>query len=279
MPRNLVTKRPYRGMNVILLSLGQPYVSPWWLTYRQAEHLGGHVRKGERASLVTFWKLPDRSEPEEGAEPSDAEQRRGPILRPYHVFNVEQCEGIQAPPVPDFQPQEHERLAACEAMVAGMPSPPTLGRDPRQAFYAPALDLVAMPDLSQFETVESYYSTLFHELTHSTGHASRLSRASLGTPAPFGSPDYSKEELVAEFGAAFLCAQAGIFPATVESQASYIQGWLAVLKKDKRLLPIAAGQAQRAADFILGVQPQPTPEAEADPTERATGRSPPAPVP
>lgn len=279
LPRNLVSRRPYRGMNVILLSLGQPYASPWWLTYKQAQGLGGHVRKGEHGSLVTFWKIQDEREPAEEGSGSEVRERRAPLLRTYQVFNVEQCEGIEAPPVPGFQPKAHERLMACEAIVTAMPLPPTLGRDPRQAFYAPALDLVAMPDLSQFETVESYYSTLFHELIHSTGHASRLARASLGTPAPFGSPDYSKEELVAEFGAAFLCAQAGIFPATVESQASYIQGWLAVLKKDKRLLPVAAGQAQRAADFILGVQPQPTPEEEANSTERDTGRSPPAPAP
>lgn len=254
-PRNLTNRRAYRGMNVLLLSLGQPYESPWWLTYKQAKDLGGHVRKGEHSSIVTFWKLRARAEeePSEGDAPPGAgpeRERLPPILRHYHVFNLEQCEGIEAPPQPEFQPKEHERIAICEAILAEMPKRPSLRRDSRTAYYAPGEDYVAIPDLSQFETAEGYYATLFHELIHSTGHSSRLARPSLGIPAPFGSPDYSREELVAEFGAAFLCAHAGIFPTTVENQASYIQGWLAVLKGDTRLLPVAAGQAQRAADFI-----------------------------
>jgi len=256
MPRNLASGKPYRGMNVLLLSLGQPYASPWWLTYKQAQDLGGQVRKGERSSIVTFWKFP-RSDtaPEESGEgegASEPERRRAPLLRHYHVFNVEQVDGIQAPPSQEFQPKDHERIALCEALVAGMPQRPVIGRDPRQACYAPTLDRVGIPDLSQFGSAESYYATLFHELVHSTGHPARLARTSLGTPAPFGTPDYSKEELVAEFGAAFLCAHAGIFPRTAEHQAAYINGWLRVLRQDKRLLPIAAAQAQKAADFILG---------------------------
>lgn len=257
LPRNLATRRPYRGMNVLLLSLGQPYASPWWLTYKQAQDLGGHIRKGERSSIVTFWKLMEGAE-KPGGEGAPAEEqggerdRRRPLLRYYHVFNLEQCEGIAVPPSDEFQPKTHERLEQCEAIVRSMSQPPAIERDPRQAYYAPALDRVGIPDLSQFDAAEDYYATLFHELVHSTGHPSRLARATLGTPAPFGSPDYSREELVAEFGAAFLCGHAGISPRTVENSAAYIRGWLAVLKGDKRLLPIAASQAQRAADFILG---------------------------
>lgn len=257
-PRNLASGRPYRGMNVLLLSLGQPYTSPWWLTYKQAQELGGHIKKGERSSIVTFWKIAQKTEEapegESAAEAQDRSGRRAPLLRYYHVFNLEQCEGVAAPPSEEFQPREHERLALCETLVAGMPGRPRIVRDPRQAFYAPALDQVAIPDLSQFETPEGYYATLFHELVHSTGHPSRLARQGLGTPAPFGTPDYSREELVAEFGAAFLCAHAGIFPATADSQAAYIDGWLRVLKKDHRMLPIAAAHAQKAADFILGIR-------------------------
>jgi antirestriction protein ArdC len=255
-PRNLSSGRPYRGMNVLLLSLGQPYASPWWLTYKQAQDLGGQVRKGEKASLVTFWKFP-RSDtaPEEGEKGEGAaepEHRRAPLLRHYHVFNLEQVDGIPAPPSQEFQPKAHERMACCEAVVAEMPQRPSIQRDPRQACYAPGLDKIGIPDLSQFETPEAYYGTLYHELVHSTGHPSRLARAALDSPSPFGSPDYSREELVAEFGAAFLCAHAGILPRTVDNSAAYIQGWLSVLKGDKRLLPVAAAQAQRAVDFILG---------------------------
>jgi antirestriction protein ArdC len=257
-------------MNVLLLSLGQPYQSPWWLTYKQAQELGGNVRKGERSSIVTFWKRADAKRDEEGESGTDqaAPERRAPILRYYQVFNLEQCEGIEAPPSPEFEPKAHERIAGCEAIVAGMPQRPTLQRDPRQAYYAPTLDFVAIPDLSQFESAESYYATLFHELVHSTGHASRLNRTTLPTTlAPFGSPDYSKEELVAEFGAAFLCGHAGIFPHVAENSAAYIDGWLRVLKQDKRLLPVAAAQAQRAADFILGLR------SEGEETEHAASSS------
>lgn len=254
LPRNLASGRPYRGMNVLLLSLGQPFQSPWWLTYKQAQELGGHVRKGERSSIVTFWKFREgkKDTGEDGEPDTAAPERRAPLLRYYHVFNLEQCEGIQAPSSAEFTPKEHERIALCEAVVADMPQRPVIQRDPRQACYVPTLDRVGIPDLSRFVTAEDYYATLFHELVHSTGHASRLARPSLGTPTPFGTPDYSKEELVAEFGAAFLCAHAGIFPHVADNQAAYINGWLSALKKDKRLLPIAAAQAQRAADFILG---------------------------
>lgn len=260
LPRNLASRRLYRGMNVLLLSLRQPYQSPWWLTYKQAQDLGGHVRKGEKSSVVTVWKFPHSDttpdeEPEEGRAGEGKRpllHRRAPLLRHYAVFNLEQCEGIQAPPSEEFQPREHERIKACEAIFSGMPRRPWLEYDAQQAYYSPARDRVAMPDLSQFASPESYYATLFHELVHSTGHPTRLARSMLGTPSPFGSPDYSREELVAEFGAAFLCAHGGIFPRVAENSAAYIQGWLAVLKGDQRLLPMAASQAQRAADFILG---------------------------
>lgn len=265
MPRNLVTRRPYRGMNLLLLSLGQPYQSPYWLTFKQAKDLGGSVRKGEKSSLVTFWKLNDYRErqDEDGSTAAEVRERRAPILRYYLVFNAEQCEGIPVPPLGGPPPREHERIAACEALVAGMRQRPEIRTDPRQAFYNPALDFIGMPDLGQFETAESYYATLFHELTHSTGHASRLNRPTLAqAPAPFGSPDYSREELVAEFGAAFLCGHAGIFPRVADNSAAYIDDWLRVLKGDRKLLPVAAAQAQRAADFILGAAPGPEAEAE-----------------
>lgn len=136
MPANLVSKRAYRGMNLVLLALGTPYASPWWLTYRQAETLGGHVKKGEKASAVTFWKLLERGstpdQPEEGAE-----QRRAPILRHCFVFNVAQCEGIPAPPQPDFTPTPHERISWCEQLISGMPQAPEIRGGYDAAFYNP----------------------------------------------------------------------------------------------------------------------------------------------
>jgi antirestriction protein ArdC len=258
MPRNLVTGREYRGMNILLLALGQPYASPYWLTFKQALDQGGHVRKGEKGSLVTFWKFHRevmREATEDGETVNTAKERRAPLLRHYTVFNVEQCDGIQAPPVEGFTPKPHERIARCEAVVAGMPRPPEILRNPCQAGYSPVLDCLEIPELAQFDTPEDYYATLFHELTHATGHLSRLNRPSLGTPAPYGGEDYSKEEMVAELGSAFLCGHTGIFPRVAANSAAYIAGWLRALKQDKRLVPIAAAHAQRAADFILGVLP------------------------
>src|SRR5262249_7051588 len=149
LPRNLVTKREYRGMNVLLLSLGQPYTSPFWLSFKQAMDLGGHVRKGEKGSLVTFWKFQREVKPEEGAEAEadTAPARRSVLLRHFTVFNVEQCEGIDAPPVAGFVPQPQERMARCEAVVAGMPSPPAIERHPQLAGYSALLDVVALPDI------------------------------------------------------------------------------------------------------------------------------------
>lgn len=249
LPRNFYSGRPYRGMNVVLLALA-PYASPWWVTFDQARRLNGNVKRGEKSSLVTFWKL-DEHDREEDPDTA-AQRRRAPLLRYYHVFNVEQCEGL-FPPEPETARYEHDPITLCDDLVNGMPHRPEIRRDPRQAYYSPTLDCVGIPDRSQFETPESYYATLFHELVHSTGHASRLDRPTLSTaPAPFGSPDYSQEELVAEFGSAFLCGHTGIFPRTAENQAAYIGGWLKTLKGDKRLLPVAASRAQKAADYILG---------------------------
>jgi antirestriction protein ArdC len=272
MPRNLVSKRPYRGMNRILLALGEPYASPWWLTFRQAKALGGHVRAGEKAALVTFWKRPEPNGPGDDHD-EDATDRRAPLLRYYHVFNVAQCEGIAAPPLEDIVPTAHERLNWCEQIVTGMPHPPAIRDGYDRAFYSPTVDLVGMPRLELFRSAEDYYATLFHEVTHATGHPSRLDREHLGTPAPFGSPDYSREELVAELGAAFLCGHAGIFPHVADNQAAYLAGWLKVLKGDKRLLPIAASQAQRAADFILGAHAAAKAEEEAETAAPALARA------
>ena len=161
MPRNLVSGKQYRGLNLLLLSLGQPYRSPWWLTFRQAEDLGGHIRKDEHSSIVTFWKFPkkqtdtdERPVKNKGEVDSD---HFAPLLRYYNVFNLEQCEGIEAPPSAEFQPKQHERIELCETIVQGMPQPPAIRRDPRQAVYAPRLDCVYIPDLDQFETAEQYY--------------------------------------------------------------------------------------------------------------------------
>lgn len=250
-PRNLISKKPYRGINHLLLALGTTYESPWWVTYKQARDLGGHVLKGEKAHLVTFWKFYDRQETAD-AEPA-AGERRPPLLKQYWVFNSQQCEGLRLPPEQEYAPNDWEPLPLCRQIVAEMPQRPRIEHGRKQAYYCPALDYVGMPDLGRFESPEAYHATQFHELIHSTGHPSRLDRGLGENIQPFGSPDYSKEELVAELGAGYLCAVAGIWPAVTDNSAAYLQSWVRVLKGDKRLIVSAAGQAQRAADFVLGL--------------------------
>jgi len=250
LPVNLISGKAYRGLNIFLLG-SQGYGSRYWLTFNQATKLGGHIRKGEHSSLVTFWHVGE----EKIIRQTDGTERKSKpfLLRFYHVFNVEQTEGIAdklgltgaSPRVAD--------LEQCEAIVSGMPNPPKREQDAR-AWYRPSTDTVGMPSKSLFSSVEEYYSTLFHELTHSTGHASRVGREGIEQLNTFGSESYSKEELVAEMGAAMLCGVTGISPATLSNSASYLQSWIERLRGDSKLLVSAASAAQKASDFILGKQ-------------------------
>jgi antirestriction protein ArdC len=252
LPRNLTSRKPYRGVNVFLL-LAMSYESPFWLTYRQAQELGGNVRQGERACPVVFWKWLDVD------ECADA-RKRLPLLRYYSVFNVAQCEGIPEDRIPALNRdrREHNAIEEAERIVAAMPKRPAIQHKWPRAFYSPDADFVGIPEPTLFRSAEDYYSVLFHELTHATGHESRLNRKGVsgsdGLWSAFGSQSYSKEELVAEMGAAFLCGQAGIVERTIENSAAYVQSWLTRLRQDARLVVQAAAQAQKAADYILGRQ-------------------------
>lgn len=161
-----------------------------------------------------------------------------------------QIEGIDAPDAVPLIPIDFQPIDAAEAIVKGYSGAPTLEHGGSKAFYRPLADSVTMPESTRFASCEEYYSTLFHELAHSTGHSSRLDRGLDSDSKPFGSPDYGREELVAEMAAAFLCGESGIKPAVIENQAAYIGGWLKQIKKDKKLVISAAGAAQRAADWI-----------------------------
>ncbi len=252
LPRNLVSKKPYRGVNVLLL-LAMSYESPFWLTFHQASELGGTIRKGEHACPVVFWKrltLP-------GDTPD--EKRDIPLLRYYHVFNLAQCDGLESPSagtVPESPSVTGNSITLAERIVAGMPQPPVVKHGFAQAFYAPREDTVCLPNRERFEGGEHYFSALYHELVHSTGHESRLKRATLSPQAGFGSDPYCKEELIAEIGAAFLCGQAEIIDRTIDNSAAYLGGWLEKFKHDKALIVQAAAQAQKAVDFILDRHPE-----------------------
>ena len=247
-PKNLASGKPYRGVNVFLLAFtawAEGYGSSCWLTFRQAKSKGGSVKKGEKSSLVVFWKQHELEDKETG------KPKIVPVLRYYRVFNAEQCEGIKVPDVVPFEPLEFTPLQACEKIVFGYPSGPVIEHGGTRAFYRPGTDTVRVPEPSRFSPPEEFYGTLFHELAHSTGISTRLDRGLDTPPSPFGSQDYGREELIAEITAAFLCAEAGIDPVTVENSAAYLQGWLKCLKQDKKLVMQAAGAGQKAADWIM----------------------------
>ena len=241
-PMNIATRKPYRGINRLLLS-----GHTWWGTYNQIRRAGGHVRRGEKASgMVVFWSCYDTEKvvSENGEQVTVALQRERPLVRYYKVFNLSQCEGIEVEQAGEVRP-----VATCEDLIAR--NRPRVG--PGEPAYYPAGDRIAMPAPDRFASPEAYYAAFFHELTHWTGHASRLNRPGITEPIRFGSERYSREELTAEMGAAFLCAMTGTDVPVAENQAAYIAGWLRHIRDGSAADVIrAAADAQRAADFLTG---------------------------
>lgn len=249
-PRNFISGKRYRGINIWLLAMAG-YSSPLWLTYKQAEESGGNVRKGEHGYLVvkfgTYEKQGDTLD----------EQKTRRYLKGYTVFNACQIEGVDFPES-QRRPVISDACESARSIVAGMPNPPAIKHGTAMAFYQPAGDFVSMPHIDQMNSHEAYYSTLFHELIHSTGSIHRLNRKSL-THNKGPSVDrrtYAEEELVAEMGASFLKAQAGLVNGQIENSSAYIQSWLQHLREHdaKTWVIRAASEAQKAADFILGLE-------------------------
>ena len=243
---------PYQGINILMLwgeALDKGYAAPIWMTFKQAQELGAHVRKGEHGSLVVFANKLKRTETDDNGEEIEEQI---PYMKGYSVFNVEQIEGLPehyygkpANPLP-----LSERLDSAEQFIAKTGAIVRHGGD--KAFYAPARDMVQMPVFESFKDKESYYATILHELTHWTSHKSRLDRSF--NAKRFGDNGYAREELVAELGAAFLSADLGITPEVREDHAAYLAHWLKALKEDSRAIFSAAAHAQRAADFLQGLQ-------------------------
>ena len=204
------------------------------------------MRKGEKGRRVIFWKWLVKNR--EDLETGEKRQQKIPMLRYYTVFNLDQIDGIEAPEEPEVE--KLDPIEAAESIVSDMPKQPGR-RAGDKAVYYPTSDEVAMPEFQDFHSSEEFYCTLFHELAHSTGHVSRLNRKEIMEVNHFGSHEYSKEELVAEMTAAFLCGESGILPATIENSAAYLQSWAAKFKEDTKMVVCAAAQAQKAADFIL----------------------------
>lgn len=243
-PMNLITKKPYRGINTFMLSMSD-YKSPYWATYKQIVQLGGQVNKGEKGTPVIFWKFMDKEIEEDDGSISMA---HFPLMRYYTVFNLDQTTGLESHIPETKKLGKNDAIKACENVVNHMPKRPEIVFDKQRACYHPKEDYVNMPKMETFDNSEAYYSTLFHELTHSTGHEKRLKR---NLNNFHGDELYSKEELIAEMGAAFLCGHCQIENKLIDNSASYIQSWLEALKNDKQMVIQAGGQAQKAADFIL----------------------------
>lgn len=248
LPRNALTARPYSGVNVLILwgaVIEHGFPSQSWLTFRQAQEAGGCVRKGERGQTVVYADCFTPEAEKQRAERDGGEAMAVPFLKRFTVFNVAQCEGLREGLASDPAPlPEREIVPAAEAVIAASGVDFRIGGD--KAFYAPGPDFVQVPPQPAFFEQVNYYRTCLHELTHATGHPSRLGRDLLNA---FGSKDYAREELVAELGSAFLCAALGIEP-TVR-HADYIGTWLDVLREDHRAIFRAASAASKAADWLL----------------------------
>lgn len=246
--RNYFSGHIYRGINILLLS-STPFSSPYWMTYNQVKKAGGNIHKGSKSRMVYFWSsmVKKKTNPETGAEEEDTIM----IFRYYRIFNWEQTEGIPEKVPPEAR--EFNPIEEADSIISGYSNPPTIKViESHRAFYRPSTDTVTVPLKEQYEQQEAFYAVMFHELSHSTGHSSRLHRKEITQVNGFGSHEYSIEELTAEMGAFFLCGRVGIAPAIIENSAAYIRNWSSVLKSNPRWLSSAASRGQKAADWILG---------------------------
>ncbi len=253
MPHNAINGRRYNGWNMWAL-MNAPHSDPRYITIKNVGKLGGKLKpewqqkwddKEFRGYTVLFWNFPNDKEKAAG---------KAPFCRAYKVFNMEMVEDIdesKLKPLEEGETCEHDAIDSCEKVVLGYKDIPKVEIEGNRACYTPAFDTIKMPKKEQFPKVEEYYSTLFHELAHSTGHENRLAREGVMNIGMFGDHEYSKEELVAEFTASILCGEAGIAPSTLENSAAYIKGWHKKLKKNPELLAEAIREANKSVRYIL----------------------------
>jgi len=236
------TQKPYRGVNALLLDPGE------YATFLQIKEAGGRVRYGEKSQMVVFWDfIPEKD------KDGELTDKKRPLLMYHNVFEINrQVEGLDSRRKQDVF--VHESIEEAERIVQNFIGAPRIVHAPNKAVYKPREDVIYTPPMRDYAVPEEYYSTLFHELIHSTGAANRLNRSGITEFNGFGSEQYSKEELIAEMGASMLCGVAGIVNQTIDNNSAYIAGWLGKLRHEKTWIIQAAGQAQKAADYILGAR-------------------------
>lgn len=274
LPGNAVSGKQYRGVNVmILMDVMNLYGSPWFVTPLQAKSLGGYVKTSEidNFSIVTYWKIfqvesnkkkrldekVDTTEERNESKDDDLDEEEMQlekrfVLRYSKVYNVNQCEGLTLPKhCGESEKKYIESLSEPQKVFDEYVKKSGVKLDLGNPSYSPSKDIIRLPEIHDFKTPEDYYSTAFHEAVHSTGHSSRLHRFTEKKPNQFGSETYSKEELVAELGASFLCHQTKIDAPVFENNVSYIQNWLKVLKDNPKMVVFASSKAQKAVDYVL----------------------------
>ncbi|MCR8966138.1 zincin-like metallopeptidase domain-containing protein [Brevibacillus halotolerans] len=246
---NWVTQKPYRGINTMLLEPGE------YATKKQIKNAGGKIKEKEKGHMIVFWTWLDVNDDEESNADLDSETtKKIPYIRYYKVYEINtQCEGLLSKRK-DKEVYDHNPIEEAEAIIKGYKNAPTIKFGHNRASYSPLFDLIRIPSMCDFKSVEEFYSTLFHECLHSTGRRTRLNRSGVIGKIIYGSEIYSREELIAELGAAMLCGVCGIDNSTIENSASYISSWLRKLEDDPKLIIQAAAQAQKGVDLILDVQ-------------------------
>lgn len=260
--RNYVSGRPYTGINYLLMNNTRHNI-PYFLTFNQVKELGGKVKKGAQAEMVIYFKVfcKDSDDNTLTLEEANARRLKGEeikalrFIRYYSVFNVSDIEEVELDlnRFNEAKLTDNERIERCEQIIRNIPKPLELKQiDANRAYYHPTLDYINMPDIKQFESSEHYYATYFHELIHSTGHSTRLARPEILDYSGFGTTPYSKEELVAEIGASFLSSFTQIdYDSVYLNSASYLTGWLKVLKQDSKFIFKVSAEAQKAVEYIL----------------------------
>ena len=244
---NRITKRPYSLLNQMLLQHTGEYA-----TFKQWQDLGGHIRKGEKSEIVCFWKILEQIDINE--ETGEKEIKKIPLLRYYNVFHISQVDGVE-PLAPEQLNNEVEPIEAGDKIITDYIDREHLNFiecKSNKAYYSPSSDTVVVPLKEQCQLINEWYSIAFHEISHSSGHKSRLNRIQTGAISAFGSQDYSKEELVAELSSATLMSVAGLeTPKTFRNSTAYIQNWLQVLRNDNKFIVSASSKAEKAVNYIL----------------------------